>query len=183
MANLSKAVCHRESDKCRFGNPPQESNFQRLGISPPDEAPITIWSGFNIAGGGGFRRACPCRKPGRRNPARIDIQSAGHGPAIPASARPSSSKRFCAYSQPRARRPFARRPPLRNRRFPRRGTGSIRAATAGVQRQAPAMGLQGSALTRQRVMDAVGWPEIGRLCRPPQRRMARPMVPEPSAAS
>jgi hypothetical protein len=25
--------------------------------------------------------------------------------------------------------------------------------------------------------------EIGRLCRPPQRRMARPMVPEPSAAS
>jgi hypothetical protein len=33
MANLSKAVCHGESDKCRFGNPPQESNFQRLGIS------------------------------------------------------------------------------------------------------------------------------------------------------
>src|SRR5256885_5262266 len=32
MANLSKAVCHGESDKCRFGNPPQESNFQRLGI-------------------------------------------------------------------------------------------------------------------------------------------------------
>jgi hypothetical protein len=35
MANLSKAVCHGESDKCRFGNPPQESNFQRLGISGP----------------------------------------------------------------------------------------------------------------------------------------------------
>src|ERR1700738_2613347 len=34
MANLSKVVCHGESDKCRFGNPPQESNFQRLGISP-----------------------------------------------------------------------------------------------------------------------------------------------------
>jgi len=33
MANLSKVVCHGESDKCRFGNPPQESNFQRLGIS------------------------------------------------------------------------------------------------------------------------------------------------------
>ena len=32
MANLSKVVCHGESDKCRFGNPPQESNFQRLGI-------------------------------------------------------------------------------------------------------------------------------------------------------
>src|ERR1700738_1751981 len=32
MANLSKAVCHGESDKRRFGNPPQESNFQRLGI-------------------------------------------------------------------------------------------------------------------------------------------------------
>jgi hypothetical protein len=32
MANLSKAVCHGESDKCRFGNPPQESNSQRLGI-------------------------------------------------------------------------------------------------------------------------------------------------------
>ncbi|MFZ3328260.1 MAG: hypothetical protein WA231_21290, partial [Methylocella sp.] len=29
---LPKAVCHSESDKCRFGNPPQESNFQRLGI-------------------------------------------------------------------------------------------------------------------------------------------------------
>ncbi|MGC2222325.1 MAG: hypothetical protein WA624_08135, partial [Methylocella sp.] len=29
---LPKAVCHGESDKCRFGNPPQESNFQRLGI-------------------------------------------------------------------------------------------------------------------------------------------------------
>src|ERR1700738_420565 len=37
MANLSKAVCHGESDKCRFGNPPQESNFQRLGISPPND--------------------------------------------------------------------------------------------------------------------------------------------------
>src|ERR1700730_17534190 len=35
MANLSKAVCHGESDKCRFGNPPQESNFQRLGITTP----------------------------------------------------------------------------------------------------------------------------------------------------
>src|SRR5580692_8444837 len=33
MANLSKAVCHGESDKCRFGNPPQGSNFQRLGIT------------------------------------------------------------------------------------------------------------------------------------------------------
>src|ERR1700730_18958436 len=33
MANLSKAVCHDQSDKCRFGNPPQESNFQRLGIT------------------------------------------------------------------------------------------------------------------------------------------------------
>jgi hypothetical protein len=33
IANLSKAVCHGESDKCRFGNPPQESNFQRLGVS------------------------------------------------------------------------------------------------------------------------------------------------------
>src|SRR5882757_9525203 len=33
MANRSKAVCHGESDKCRFGNPPQESNFQRLGIT------------------------------------------------------------------------------------------------------------------------------------------------------
>src|ERR1700730_12695914 len=33
MANLSKALCHGESDKCRFGNPPQESNFQRLGIT------------------------------------------------------------------------------------------------------------------------------------------------------
>ncbi|MGA7385610.1 MAG: DHA2 family efflux MFS transporter permease subunit [Methylocella sp.] len=33
MASLSKAVCQGESDKCRFGNPPQESNFQRLGIS------------------------------------------------------------------------------------------------------------------------------------------------------
>jgi hypothetical protein len=33
MANLSKAVCHGESDKCRFGNPPLESNFQRLGIT------------------------------------------------------------------------------------------------------------------------------------------------------
>src|ERR1700730_6970624 len=33
MANLSKAVCHGESDKCRFGNPRQESNFQRRGIS------------------------------------------------------------------------------------------------------------------------------------------------------
>src|SRR6202045_3518419 len=33
MANLSKVVCHGESDKSRFGNPPQESNFQRLGIS------------------------------------------------------------------------------------------------------------------------------------------------------
>src|ERR1700731_1342120 len=33
MANLSKAVCHGESDKRRFGNPPQESNFQRLGIT------------------------------------------------------------------------------------------------------------------------------------------------------
>jgi len=32
MANLSKVVCHGESHKCRFGNPPQESNFQRLGI-------------------------------------------------------------------------------------------------------------------------------------------------------
>src|SRR3984893_10907439 len=32
MANLSKAVCHGESDKCRFENPPQESNFQTLGI-------------------------------------------------------------------------------------------------------------------------------------------------------
>jgi hypothetical protein len=32
MANLSKAVCHGESDKCRFGNSPQESNSQRLGI-------------------------------------------------------------------------------------------------------------------------------------------------------
>src|SRR4030081_3239283 len=32
MANLSKAVCHGESDKCRFGNPPQESNSQRLVI-------------------------------------------------------------------------------------------------------------------------------------------------------
>jgi hypothetical protein len=32
MANLSKVVCHGESDKSRFGNPPQESNFQRLGI-------------------------------------------------------------------------------------------------------------------------------------------------------
>src|ERR1700730_4374010 len=36
MANLSKAVCHGESDKCRFGNPPQESNFQRLGIIDAD---------------------------------------------------------------------------------------------------------------------------------------------------
>src|SRR6478609_4146754 len=35
MANLSKAVCHGESDKCRFGNPPQESNSQRLGITAP----------------------------------------------------------------------------------------------------------------------------------------------------
>src|ERR1700730_18429332 len=33
MANLSKAVCHGESDKCRFRNTPQESNFQRLGIT------------------------------------------------------------------------------------------------------------------------------------------------------
>src|ERR1700730_14435797 len=33
MANLSKVVCHGESDKSRFGNPPQESNFQRLGIN------------------------------------------------------------------------------------------------------------------------------------------------------
>src|SRR6202022_2552876 len=40
MANLSKAVCHRESDKCRFGNPPQESNFQRLGIRPFDPNPV-----------------------------------------------------------------------------------------------------------------------------------------------
>src|ERR1700730_14896092 len=41
MANLSKAVCHGESDKCRFGNPPQESNSQRLGISrhKPDGGP------------------------------------------------------------------------------------------------------------------------------------------------
>src|ERR1700731_1071613 len=37
MANFSKAVCHGESDKCRFGNPPQESNFQRLGIRPAEE--------------------------------------------------------------------------------------------------------------------------------------------------
>jgi hypothetical protein len=29
---LPKAVCHVESDKCRFGNRPRESNFQRLGI-------------------------------------------------------------------------------------------------------------------------------------------------------
>src|SRR5256885_15942110 len=41
-ANLSKAVCHGESDKCRFGNPPQESNFQRLGIS--HHAPIFLIS-------------------------------------------------------------------------------------------------------------------------------------------
>src|SRR3984893_8762687 len=34
MANLSKVVCHGESDKSRFGNPPQESNFQRLDITP-----------------------------------------------------------------------------------------------------------------------------------------------------
>jgi hypothetical protein len=34
MANLSKAVCHGESDKCRFGNPPQESNSQRFVIIP-----------------------------------------------------------------------------------------------------------------------------------------------------
>src|SRR3979490_2512059 len=32
MANLSKAVCHGESDKCRFGNPPQEANFPRFGV-------------------------------------------------------------------------------------------------------------------------------------------------------
>src|ERR1700724_1050455 len=31
---LPKAVRHVESDKCRFGNPPRESNFQRLGIRP-----------------------------------------------------------------------------------------------------------------------------------------------------
>ena len=36
MANLSKAVCHGESDKCRCGNPPQEPNFQRLGITPSE---------------------------------------------------------------------------------------------------------------------------------------------------
>jgi hypothetical protein len=42
MANLSKAVCHGESDKCRFGNPPQESNFQRLGIRPNDHAHATL---------------------------------------------------------------------------------------------------------------------------------------------
>jgi len=40
--------------------------------------------------------------------------------------------------------PSHRKPPLRNRRFPRRGTGSIRAASGGVQRQAPAMGLRGA---------------------------------------
>jgi hypothetical protein len=32
MANLSKPVCHGESEKCRFGNPPHESTSQRLGI-------------------------------------------------------------------------------------------------------------------------------------------------------
>ena len=38
-------------------------------------------------------------------------------------------------------------------------TGSIRAATGGVQRQAPASGLQGSTVIRQRVMDAIGCPK------------------------
>ena len=33
MANLSKAVCLGESDKCRFGNLTQESNFRRFDIT------------------------------------------------------------------------------------------------------------------------------------------------------
>src|SRR5580700_1722252 len=47
MANLSKAVCHGESDKCRFGNPPQESNSQRLGINPSQKlADQGLFHGF-----------------------------------------------------------------------------------------------------------------------------------------
>ena len=67
--------------------------------------------------------------------------------------------------------------------FPQHGTGSIRAASGGVLRQAPAMGLRGGTVIRQRVTDAVGWPKSAASAGRRQRRMARPMVPEPSAAS
>src|SRR5580704_9399420 len=49
IANLSKAVCHGESDKCRFGNPPQESNFQRLGISPNSDCRGSAYLGVPAA--------------------------------------------------------------------------------------------------------------------------------------
>jgi hypothetical protein len=44
-------------------------------------------------------------------------------------------------------------------------------------------GVAGSAVTRQRVTDAVGWPKSAASAGRRQRRMARPIVPEPSAAS
>jgi hypothetical protein len=41
---------------------------------------------------------------------------------------------------------------------------------------------EGSALTRQRVTDAVGWPKSAASAGRRQRRMAIPIVPDPSAA-
>src|ERR1700730_17239380 len=58
MANLSKVVCHGESDKSRFGNPPQESNFQRLGITPHRSSITSTGSVFVVRPNG---RACAFR--------------------------------------------------------------------------------------------------------------------------
>src|ERR1700730_12496773 len=89
MANLSKAVCHGESDKCRFGNPPQESNSQRLGIT---HSPYTdtlrrkagvlrsFFGRWHVDRGLGVDEELQtqgCGKPGRHATARFGSQPRG----------------------------------------------------------------------------------------------------------
>src|SRR3984893_6081536 len=79
MANLSKAVCHGESDKRRFGNPPQESNFQRLGITNLMQLKIDTswWTRYRAR----FRN--PDLDPSFVFPQAIPSLFAGHFPPIP----------------------------------------------------------------------------------------------------